>query len=98
MRDKALPPTGRAFPSLANLANNLIFVIGGYEPGTEHIFTSVDKYVIQEDVWESAPCLNVPRAVHSSCSFGNSHIYTFCGFNGTDCLNSVERLDAIADN
>lgn len=33
--ERARPPTGRAFPSLVNLANEFIYVIGGYLPGTE---------------------------------------------------------------
>lgn len=90
--EMAKPVTARAFPSLVNLADSKIFVSGGYQPGAEQIYTSVDCFEIDSNTWSSAPDLNVPRAVHSSCAFSASVIYSFCGFNGTVCLNSIEKL------
>ena len=41
--------------------------------------------------WKQLPALNQARKVHSSAAFNNNTVYVFCGHDGNDVLNSIEK-------
>lgn len=61
---------------------------------TEYL-NSVEYYDVDgrgQNEFKAAPALNVGRSGHSSCTFDETVVYTFCGENSTGRLNSIERL------
>lgn len=76
--DRANLLNARQVPSLANFADEFIFVSGGQDPKWESFLSSVHKYDIQNDSWSRAPALSKPRVGHASCTL-NDMIYVFCG-------------------
>ena len=89
---KQTPPTPRVFPSLANYADEYIFVIAGKNVTTKALYTSVDMYTIETDTWSQAPSLEVPRVNHSSCVAGDT-LFIFGGRNNDYVkFNSIQML------
>ena len=94
--ERPTPPTRRRWPSLANYADQFIFVIAGYNPDTKVDYDSTDLYNIETNVWQRgrAQPLNKARDSHSSCVAGHI-LCVFGGYNGVP-LNSIEFIDAKA--
>ena len=96
---RATPLIPRDYPSLANFADEYIFVIAGRKPRTYYCYTSVDMYTIGTNTWSQAPPLNKPRTFHSSCVAGDT-ICVFGGERNDVFLNSIEmlKLDQLFSN
>ena len=46
----------------------------------------------QKKEWKQLPNLNKGgRYIHSSCAFNQDTVYVFCGSDGSNYLNSIER-------
>ena len=87
----------RFWPSLANYADEFIFIIAGRNPISGAEYDSVDMYTISTDTWKQAPSLNQARDCHSSCVAARNIICVFGGFgNVCQMLNSLELIDAKA--
>ena len=97
--------TARMVPTLANFADEFVFVSGGQDPAYESVLSSVHKYDIVNDRWTQAPALSRPRVGHASCTL-NDKLYVFCGgvvsTNASDEAsepypdNSIESLNVRA--
>ena len=97
--------TTRMVPTLANFADEFVFVSGGQDPAYENVLASVQKYDVANDKWTQAPDLSRPRVGHASCTL-NDKLYVFCGGvvspDASDEVaepypdNSIESLDVKA--
>ena len=84
-------PYVRELVSLANYADEHIFVCGGI--AWHETINHVDRYDIARNVLERAPSLNEVRRYHSSCTLGHC-IYVFFGVTSYERESkSIEKLD-----
>ena len=79
----------------ANLYNDRLYIVGGCRAKQDHI---ADVQVLdlksQNQSWSihQSLKLNQARSCHMSALFGNT-LYIMGGWNGFDCLNSIEKAD-----
>ena len=74
----------RVWPAICNYMDTHIFVMGGY------YMKSVERYDPATDVWQRMPLMNVCRVYLASVAL-REHVYAICGWDGSKCLNSIER-------
>ena len=86
----AEPLTPRYYPALANYQDRYVLLIAGRWGG--NYLHSVDMYNVKSNQWQPAPQINQKRRSSSSCSV-QKFAYIFGGYNGSSCLNSIERID-----
>ncbi len=71
-----------------------IIILGGrYGPAVcDEITNTVEKFNIVEGKSTELPPMNQPRVGSSSCVYNNKIVVTG-GYNGQDCLDSIEVLN-----
>ena len=89
------PGKPRHQPSLCNVRNRYIFLIGGLISGTHT--PACLRYDLSSDRWEVMPELKVAREYHSSCMLGD-YIFTVAGTGYDGILNSMEVLKIAPDS
>ena len=68
----------RMVPTLANFADEFVFVSGGQDPAYQNVLDTVNRYDVANDKWSQSPAMTKPRVGHASCSLDDK-LYVFCG-------------------
>ena len=82
--------------TLANVKDERVYIIGGLDHTEEAFSAACHIFIPKRSLWIEAPDLNVARSEHSSCAVG-SEVYVFCGWDGSQYLNSIECLKVTED-
>uniref|UniRef100_A0A672S5A5 Kelch like family member 12 n=1 Tax=Sinocyclocheilus grahami TaxID=75366 RepID=A0A672S5A5_SINGR len=87
-----LPNIARKRRYVATVAlNDRVYVIGGYDGRSRLSSVECLDYTADEDgVWYSVATMNVRRGLAGATTLG---ALLFCGYDGLNILNSVERYD-----
>ena len=83
--------------TLANVNDERVFVIGGLDHTEECFSAAVHMFRPSKSMWFEVASLNVARSEHSSCAM-HDDVYVFCGWNGSEYLNSIEMFKSSQEN
>lgn len=73
-----------------------LYVIGGIQKRDGTRSNRVQRYHMENHVWESLACMSCPRSGVGVCMVGN-YIYAIGGFNGMERVNSGEKYDPMTN-
>ena len=91
MTTRANADIARLYLTLAAVTSGVL-AIAGTNPGTFTCLSSVSKYDIASDTWESDyPGLIQARENASACVL-QKNVYVFCGYNYFKELNTIEVI------
>ena len=80
--------------ALVSLYPRYIYAIGGYDSdnmGT--MLSSCEVLDVKSQSWSDAPQLLTPKSAIGGCSFNNTYIYIFGGFDEVGPVADIEFLD-----
>ena len=71
-----------------------IYVTGGRAEITQEVHSDVYRYHLDDDWWETAPCMNTARYKHGCCTH-KAKLFVFGGINSNNAfLDSIEICEA----
>ena len=83
--------TNRVNPSLANLDDKYVFILGG----TFRTVSTTDYYNVDQDSWTEGPKMTAPRYDLSSCILAGI-LYAFNGATPNyDCIESLNAQSLV---